>query len=71
MSDTNRFSNYREIAAKFPSTGRCGHPIRKGDRIGWNRTHGVVCGPCWEKWQSENAAADFDEQQYASGYGSY
>lgn len=31
--DANRFDNYREITAKFDSTGKCGHAIKKGPNL--------------------------------------
>lgn len=64
-----RFDDYREITAKFASTGKCGHEIRKGDRIGYNRQDGCYCAGCWRTWVAENRAADEDERFYASQYG--
>jgi len=57
----NYYSNYRSITAKFNSRGKCGHDIRKGDTIGWNRKYGAQCSGCWRKWQAENAEADLME----------
>ncbi len=68
MSNSNRFGNYREMLSRFNSTGECGHPIKKGDCIGWHRTYGALCNLCWLKWRAENAAAEFDERQYQSQY---
>jgi hypothetical protein len=60
----NRFDNYRNIVAKFDSTGACGHPIKKGDRIGWHSKHGARCAACWEKWSAENHEAAAVEAGY-------
>lgn len=68
MKNDNQFRNYREIISKFASVGACGHPIKVGDSIGYNRRHGAQCSACWSKWAAENAAADFDEAQYNSQY---
>lgn len=65
MRTADRFSNYREITARFNSTGTCGHQIKAGDRIGWNRNHGTRCAACWERWCGENAAAEADERMLA------
>ena len=65
----NCYSNYIEINAKFDSTGKCGHQIRKGDRIGYNRQYGAQCADCWNRWASENAEADLYERQ--NSYESY
>lgn len=57
---TARFNDYREIAAKFDSTGSCGHPIKKGDRIGYARKGGqshTSCPNCWSRWVAENREA--------------
>ena len=65
----DRFPNYREIGARFASTGTCGHSIAKGDVIGWNPgAKKTQCADCWQRWCAENAQADFDEAQYASQY---
>ena len=59
----DRFDNYRETGAHFPSTGTCGHEISKGDRTGW---HPVLkktqCAACWSRWVTENAEADMLER---------
>ena len=59
----DRFDNYREIDARFASTGTCGHAIAKGDRIGW---HPILkktqCTACWQRWCAENAEADVLER---------
>ena len=68
MRNQDRFSNYREMTSRFASVGKCGHQIKQGDVIGYNRTHGAQCADCWLRWKAENAAADFDEAQYASQY---
>ncbi len=60
-----RFNDYREITARFDSTGTCGHPIRKGDRIGWAmRFRETHCTACWDRWCAENAEADAIESGY-------
>ena len=64
LRTADRFSNYREITAKFDSTGKCGHPIKKGDRIGYNKNHGCHCSSCWSKWVAENREADAIESGY-------
>jgi hypothetical protein len=61
LKTADRFDNYREIIAKFDSTGLCGHPIKKGDRIGYNRNHGCRCSSCWSSWVAENREADMIE----------
>ncbi len=59
----DRFDNYREIDARFASTGSCGHPIAKGDRIGWHRSlKKTQCAACWTRWVAENAEADMLER---------
>ena len=61
----DRFDNYREIDARFASTGSCGHEISKGDRIGWNpRLKKTYCTACWQRWVVENAEADMLERGY-------
>lgn len=60
----DRFDNHREITAKFDSTGACGHPIKKGDRIGWNRRQGAHCSGCWARWVAENREAEAVERGY-------
>ena len=64
LKSADRFDNYREITAKFDSTGKCGHPIKKGDTIGWNKRHGCYCSACWSKWVAENREADAIEAGY-------
>lgn len=64
---TLRFSDHREIDAKFDSIGSCGHEIRKGDRIGYARKGGkshTSCAACWRKWAAENAECDAIESGY-------
>lgn len=68
LSRGDRFDNYREITARFAGTGLCGHPIAKGDRIGFNRRHGTRCAECWRKWVAENAAAAADEAFLSGGW---
>lgn len=63
---TDRFCNYCTITARFDSEGSCGHPIVKGDRIGWNkRAKKTRCATCWRKWVAENAEADYLERSGA------
>ncbi len=71
-SSQDRFQNYRTITAKFASIGKCGHPIAKGDTIGYHRIHGCQCPACWQRWTAENQEADMLEQQsgYQSDYSS-
>ena len=58
----DRFDNYREIDARFASTGTCGHSIAKGDRIGWHSSlKKTQCAACWTRWCAENAEADMLE----------
>jgi hypothetical protein len=57
-----RFYDYREIGARFDSTGACGHPVKKGDTVGYNRRGGVQCTDCWRRWCAENAEADAFER---------
>jgi len=64
LARADRFDNYREISAKFDSIGKCGHPIKKGDTIGYNKRHGCRCSDCWSRWVSENQEADMIEQGY-------
>jgi hypothetical protein len=59
----DRFDNYREIDARFASTGTCGHAISKGDRIGWHPSlKKTQCASCWSRWCAENAEADMLER---------
>lgn len=67
LRTADRFDNYREITAKFASVGKCGHPIKPGDRIGYNKRHGCQCANCWSKWSAENAAAAADEAMMGGG----
>jgi hypothetical protein len=62
--NANRFDTYREITAKLDSTGKCGHAIKKGDRIGWHPKHGAYCTACWTRWVAENREADAIEAGY-------
>ena len=41
MTHSPRFNDYREIVARFDSIGACGHPVKKGDEVGYNRRGGV------------------------------
>ena len=68
-----RFDSFREIVAQYDSTSTdCGtagggHAIKKGDVIGYARTHGVAhthCAACWRKWVAENQYADAVESGY-------
>ncbi len=61
--NADRFDNYREIEARFASTGSCGHEIVKGDRIGRQpRLKKTQCADCWQRWVAENAEADMLER---------
>ena len=64
LRTADRFDNYREITAKFDSTGKCGHEIKKGDRIGYNKDHGCRCSVCWDKWYAENKEAEMIERGF-------
>lgn len=64
------YENYREIVAKFPSVGICGHAIAKGDRIGWRPTSKkTVCSSCWTEWieKDDCESADGYDYEYANG----
>jgi len=66
------FSNYREIEARFNSTGTCGHEIHKGDRIGWHpKLKKTQCADCWARWVDENAETDIQEREYERICGGY
>jgi hypothetical protein len=68
LGRADRFDNYREIAARFDSVGACGHPIKKGDAIGYNARAKVCrCSTCWSKWVAENRAAAADEAFMSGG----
>lgn len=69
--ETNRFSNYVSLTAKFDSIGNCNHPIKKGESIGWNRRHGAKCQACWLKWSEENREAEAYENRYSYVSDSY
>lgn len=61
-----RFDDYREIEARFDSTGTCGHKIKRGQRIGYApRFRKTQCAACWARWVAENAEADAIEAGYA------
>lgn len=69
----DRFYNYREITARFDSTSNAcgakvgGHEVKKGDRIGYNRScrpAKVMCTACWDRWVAENQEADAIESGY-------
>ncbi len=48
LKSATKPGSFREIAARFDSVGTCGHAIRKGDRIGWQRTiRETRCTDCW------------------------
>ena len=62
LARADRFDNYRQLTARFDSVGACGHPIRKGDLIGYSpRAKTCRCAACWSRWCDENAAAAADE----------
>lgn len=66
-SSQPRFNDYREIIAKFDSTGSCNHPIKRGESIGYSRFKGTSftqCHNCWVKWVNENREADAMENGY-------
>lgn len=63
MHRGNRFNSYAEIVAKFDSVAKCGHLVKKGDRIGYSRARGVQCADCWRRWAAENAEADLAERR--------
>ena len=68
----DRFENYREIDARFASTGSCGHTIAKGDRIGWHpRLKKTQCADCWARWVAANAEADEQERTSGCAYGGH
>lgn len=60
------FSNYRQIISQFAGTATCGHPITKGDAIGWasgrrREKSETQCKDCWVRWSAENReAADYE-----------
>lgn len=57
-SSAGNFDNYRTIEARYNNTATCGHEVKKGEYIGWNRrTKETQCPDCWRRWQSENAEA--------------
>jgi hypothetical protein len=62
LRTADRFDNYHEMLARFSSTGKCGHRIRRGDLIGYNSRHGAQCSACWASWKAENAEADAIER---------
>lgn len=56
-----RFYHFRTIVAKrdsAPGEVDCGHPVKKGDEIGYSRKYGIRCNGCWSKWVAENEEAD-------------
>lgn len=58
-----RFYDFRPMTARFDSKGECGHEIHEGDRIGYSRRHRqAYCPACWERWESENAEAEYLER---------
>lgn len=62
--NADRFENYRELSSNRDDTGKCGHPIKKGEVIGWHPRHGAQCAGCWERWKAENAEAQAIEDGY-------
>lgn len=67
MSARN-FNQYRELVAKFDSAGTCGHPIARGDVIGFSRlgrwsSPQTQCAQCWDAWKRSVASDDFDAAQ--------
>ena len=66
-SGTPRFTDYREIEARFDSMGSCGHAIKQGERIGYAPRHRQTqCAACWARWCAENAEADALEAGYGA-----
>lgn len=62
---TRNFRHYRDLVARFDSTGTCGHQIKKGDAIGYSKLGRwdmgqTQCAGCWEAWKRSVAADDFD-----------
>ncbi len=61
--NADRFDNYRDLSARFASTGTCGHAIAKGDAIGWHPDlKKTQCADCWRRWCAENAEAEAMER---------
>jgi predicted SprT family Zn-dependent metalloprotease len=59
--------------SKYSGQCKCGHQWKVGDRILQVETRNsrrslYLCQKCGEQFESEQAAADFDERQYASQY---
>lgn len=70
----------RWITARFDSPCLCGHKVLRGEKllaVDVRRSYRsspytrYLCQQCGEQHERENAAADFDEMQYASGCGGY
>lgn len=65
-----RFSHFREIVARFDSTGcvnGAGHKIKRGDVIGYarrGRAGMTCCAGCWRRWVAENQEAGMLEARY-------
>ena len=64
---STRDTNPRWIEARFASTGRCGHSIRKGERIYYYPSaKSAYCAKCGDARAAEVAADDFDQMVYDS-----
>lgn len=54
MASRDTFDYYREIVARKDQPASCGHHIKAGDRIGYNRhTRRDKCAACWLRWVAE------------------
>jgi len=62
------FDQFKHLTAKFPSLGRCGHQVNKGDHILWNREHGAYCSECSRKWRRKVAAEQSQERLGVPAY---
>ena len=56
-------------AAKYAGPcGACGRRVPKGERVLYfRRGRFIYCQACGEQYQRDQAAAQFDEDQYAAG----
>jgi hypothetical protein len=59
-----RFSHFRQIVARFDSTGCVNgaeHKIKRGDVIGYarrGRAGMACCTGCWQRWATDNREAE-------------
>ena len=68
--NVDRFDDYRQIVARFPSRCNCGQGIKKGDLIGYNfKAKKQLCAGCWSKWVGENREAELHESMCRDYYG--